>query len=328
MQLYNYKIYPCANIWDIKLQMKAQLCKIKLENINLAPPAPMIVQVVLHHCLGCWNERGQNWQAGWSGPDARKLGARWSWWSNLSLFLHDEWLGYIGMIVEVDAVRFWWRKCEFAAEIHINEYVYMCIYMIQIFVFDVESIFSSKRIAISASYCRVTVWKNMPPLVFEIQSPLQRRCYPMLWSFRVWRLGNGVCHFPPSLIRVRLPSNGYVQNTEYCTYFLRNCNLQLCRYQSRSFWTSKDTDPQQHVSNKPQAQDQNPDFWWVVFYILFTEVEREKEEQKQDRLFFLPTVASSSGYKSAFYRICIGSLAASDHMLLICSAPRLQPWTL
>ena len=26
--------YPCANIWDIKLQMKAPLCKIKLENIK------------------------------------------------------------------------------------------------------------------------------------------------------------------------------------------------------------------------------------------------------------------------------------------------------
>lgn len=174
-----------------------------------------------------------------------------------------------------------------------HKYVYMCIYMIQIFVFDVESIFSSKRIAISASYCRVTVWKNMTPLVFEIQSPLQRRCYPMLWSFRVWRPGNGVCHFPPSLIGSRHPSNGYVQNTEYCTYFLRNfrnltsraCSLQLCRYQSRSFWTSKDTDPQQYVSNKPQAQDQNPDFWWV-FSIFYLQKKRERKRNKNKIAWF------------------------------------------
>lgn len=36
--------------------------------------------------------------------------------------------------------------------------------------------------------------------------------------------------------------------------------------------------------------------------------------------------AELAGYKSAFYRICIGSSAASDHMLLICSAtfPRVE----
>ena len=136
--------------------------------------------------------------------------------------------------------------------------------------------------------------KKHAPSVFEIQSPLQRRCYPMLWSFRVWKFeGSGmefaIFHLvwlafatpPMGMLKIRstaLIFCIFLHNFRNLTS--RACNLQLCRYQSRSFWTSKDTDPHQHVSNKPQAQDQNPDFWWVVYSIFYLQKERERERKR------------------------------------------------
>ena len=162
--------------------------------------------------------------------------------------------------------------------------------------------------------------KKHAPSVFEIQSPLQRRCYPMLWSFRVWKFeGSGmefaIFHLvwlafatpPMGMLKIRstaLIFCIFLHNFRNLTS--RACNLQLCRYQSRSFWTSKDTDPHQHVSNKPQAQDQNPDFWWVVYSIFYLqkEREREKEEQKQDSLIFvcqlLPALQATNQHFTGF----------------------------